>query len=199
LSFGKSAVDGGHTVNRDAGNEGVGSGQDPSDPEVIAAIVTQRAVTDSCSPTAMRFDEQVTVAEHSPNHSPNALQTLSAVASMDASTTLGNLGDADPAGPTQGVPTSSQGNLPSSQPSGGANAGGDPNSNDSNGNGGNQGGSGSNDDLPGPGPAGNCLDKLVFTCSAVGVRPFAALGHQRQDQSCRRHSVCTCWKCSWHS
>jgi len=46
MSFGESTVDGGHTIDGDAGNEGVGSsynttlGQDPSDPEVIAALLT---------------------------------------------------------------------------------------------------------------------------------------------------------------
>jgi len=170
MSFSKSTVDGGHTIDGDAGNEGVRSsynttsGQDPSDPEVIAALMTQRAVADPRSPSAMRFNEQVTVAECSPNHSPNALQTLSTA----ASTSIGNLGDANAAGSMQGDPTSSQGDPSSSQPDTNASAGGDPNSNNSNRSEGNQGGSSTNNDPQGHGPDGNYLDMLVFTCSATG-------------------------------
>jgi len=170
MSFGKSAVDGGYAVDGDAGNEGVGSsynatpGQDPSDPEVIAALMTRRAVTDPRSPSTMRFNEQVIVAEYSPNHSPKALQTLGTT----ASTSIGNLGDANATGSTQGDPTSSQGNPSSSQPNSNANIGGDPNSNNSNRNDGNQGGSSTNNDPQGPGPDGNYLDKLMFTYNTTG-------------------------------
>jgi len=167
MSFGESTVDRGCAIEGGEGNEAVVSSyncQDPSDPEVIAAMMTQRAVADPCFPSTMRFNEHVTVADYSPNHSPNALQTLDTA----ASTSTGNLDVADVTGSTQGNPTSSQGVPSLSQPDGNANTSGDPNSNNSNGNDGNQGGSSTNNDPPGPGPAGNYLDKLVFTYSAVG-------------------------------
>jgi len=170
MSFGESAVNGGYAIDGDTGDKRVGSsynttsGQDPSDPEVIAALMTRRAVADPRSPSTIRFNEQVTVAEYSPNHSPNALQTLGAA----ASTSIGNLGDANVTGSTQGDPTSSQCDPSSSQPDSNANTGGDPNSNNSNGNDGNQGGSSTNNGPQGPGPDGNYLDKLVFTYSTAG-------------------------------
>jgi len=106
------------------------------------------------------------VAEYSPDHSPNTLQTIGAA----ASTSTGNLGGASVTGSAQGNPTLSQGDPSLSQPDGNANAnaGGDPNSNNSNGNDGNQGGSSTNNDPPGPGPDENYLDKLVFAYSTMG-------------------------------
>jgi len=105
VSFGKSAVDRGYTIDGDEGSKGVVSSyncQDLSDPEVKAALMTRRAVADPHSPSTMRFNEQVTVTECSPNHSPNALQTLG----MAASTSTANLGGANATGLAQGDPTS---------------------------------------------------------------------------------------------
>jgi len=131
---------------------------------VMAALLTRPPVADPRSPTTIRFNKQVTVTKYSPDHSPNALQTLGTA----ASTSMGNLGGASAAGSTQGDPVLSQGNPSSSQPDGNANVNGDPNSNNSNGNGGNQGGSSTNNDPQGPSPRGSYLDKLVFVCSAMG-------------------------------
>jgi len=108
VSFGESTVDGGCTINGGEGNKAVASSyncQDPSDPEVIAALMFQRAVVDPRSPSMIPFNEHVTVAEYSPNHSPNALRTLGTA----ASTSTGNLGGASATGSTQGDPTSLQG------------------------------------------------------------------------------------------
>jgi len=167
VSFGESTVNEGCAIDGGEGNEAVALSyncQDPSDPEVIATLMTRRAVADPRSPSTIRFNEHVTVAEYSPNHSPNPLRTLGAA----ASTLMENLGGACVTGSAQGNPTLSQGDPSLSQPDGNANAGGDPNSNNSNGNDGNQGGSSTNNDPPGPGPDGNYLDKLVFTYSTMG-------------------------------
>ena len=167
MSFGESTVNGGDTIDRNEGNEGVVSshnGEDPSDPDVMAALLTRPPVADPHSSTTIRFNEKGSVTKYSPDHSPNALQTLGAA----ASTLTGNLGGTSAAGSTQGDPTLSQGNPSSSQPDGNANINGDPNSNNSNGNGGNQGGSSTNNDPQGPGPSGSYLDKLVFVYSTMG-------------------------------
>jgi len=170
MSFGKSTVDGGNADDGTGGNEGVASSHnfDPSDPVVMAALLTRPPAADPRSPAAMRFDEQVTVTNCLPGHSPNTLQTLGAA----ASTLTGNLSGASAAGSTQCDPKLSQGDPsqgnPASQSSGNANTNGNPNSNDSNGSGGNQGGSSMNNDPPGPGPVENYLDKLVFAYSAMG-------------------------------
>jgi len=115
-----------------------------------------------------RSDEQVTVTNYSPDHSPNALQTLGTA----TSTLMGNLSGASAAGSTQGDPMLSQGDpsqgKAASQSSGNTNTNGNPNSNNSNGSGGNQGGSSTNNDPPGPGPVENYLDKLVFAYSTMG-------------------------------
>jgi len=172
MSFDESTVDGGDTID---GNKGVVSshkGQDPSDPDVMAALLTRPPVADPCSPTTIRFNEQVTVTKYSPDHSPNALQTLGTA----ASTSTGNLGGASAAGSTQGDPTLLQGDPSSSQPDDNANSNGDPNSNNSNGNGGSQGGSSTNNDPQGPGPGGSYLDKLRVHLQHYG-RTFAKLGH----------------------
>ena len=53
VSFGESAVDGGCAINGGEGNEAVALSyncQDPNDPEVIAALMTRRAVADPRSP-----------------------------------------------------------------------------------------------------------------------------------------------------
>jgi len=71
-----------------------------------------------------------------------------------SSTSTGNVGDVETTSPTQGDP-------PLSQLGGDANAGGNPNSNDSNGNDGNQGGTSDGNDPQGPDPDMNYLDKLV--------------------------------------
>ena len=179
MSFGESTVDGGGSDDGDGGNEGVASSHnfDPSDPVVMVALLTQPPVADPHSPTTIRFDEQVTVTSYSPDHSPNALQTLSTA----ASTLTGNLGGASDAGSTQGNPTLSQGDPsqgdPASQPDGNANTSGNPNSNNSNGSDGNQGGSSTNNDPPDPGPIASYLDKIMFACSAIDGRTFAKLGH----------------------
>jgi len=169
MSFGESTVNEGCTIDGGKGNEAVALSyncQDPSDLEVIAALMTRHAVADPRSPSMIRFDEHVTVADCSPNHSPNVLQTLGTA----ASTSTGNLSGASVTGSTQGNPTSSQDGPSLLQPDGNANTGGDPNSNNSNGNDGNQGGSSTNNDPPGPGPDGNYLDKLVFAYSTMGGR-----------------------------
>jgi len=170
MSFGESTVNGGDTVDGNGGNEGVASSHnfDPSDPVVMAALLTQPPVADPRSPTMIRFDEQVTVTNYLPDHSPNALQTLGTA----ASTLTGNLGGASAAGSTQGNPTLLQGNPsqgnPASQPSGNTNTNGNPNSNNSSGSGSNQGGSSTNNDPPDPGPVANYLDKLMFAYSTMG-------------------------------
>jgi len=166
MSFGESTVDGGNT---DDGNKGVASSNnlDPSDPDVMAAMLTQPPVANPHSPTTIQFDEQVVVTNYSPNHSPK--QTLCTA----TSTLTGNSGGASAAGPTQGNPTLSQG-IPSqsspssSQPDGNNNVSGDPNSNDSNGNGGNQGGSSVNNGPQGPDPSRGGLHKLVFAYQTMG-------------------------------
>jgi len=169
MSFGESAVDGGNTDDGCEGNEGVASSNnlDPSDPDVMVALLTQPPVANPHSPTTIQFDEQVTVTNYSPNHSPK--QTLG----MAASTLKGNSGGASAAGPTQGNPTSlqcnpSQGNPISSQPDGNNNVSGDPNANNSNGNGGNQGGSSVNNGPQGPDPSAGGLHKLVFAYQTMG-------------------------------
>ena len=71
MSFGESTVDGGDTIDSDGGNEGVASSHnfDPSDPDMMAALLTRPPVADPCSPTAIRFNEQVTATKYSPDHS----------------------------------------------------------------------------------------------------------------------------------
>ena len=133
----------------------------------MVALLTQPPVANPYLPTAIQFDEQVTVTNYSPNHSPK--QTLGTA----TSTLTGNSGGASAAGPTQGDPTSSQGNPsqgdpPSSQPDGNNNVSGDPNSKNSNGNGGNQGGSSVNNGPQGPDPSGGGLHKLVFAYQSMG-------------------------------
>ena len=105
MSFGESTVDGGNT---DEGNEGVASSNnlDPCDPSVMAATLTQPPVANPHLPTAIPFDEQVMVTNYSPNHSPK--QTLGTA----TSTLTGISGSASATGPTQGDPTSTQGNPP---------------------------------------------------------------------------------------
>jgi len=144
----------------------------------MAALLTRPPVAGPRSPTTMRFNEQVRVTKYSPDHSPNALQTLGTA----ASTSTGNLGSASAAGSTQGDPTlsqgdPSQGDPASSQPDGNANASGNLNSNNSNGSDGNQGGCSTNNDPPDPGPIASYLDKIMFACSAIDGRTFAKLGH----------------------
>jgi len=172
MSFGESAVDGG---NADGGNEGVASNinLDPRDPSVIATMLTQPPGANSSSPTTIQFEEQVLVTNYSPNHSPK--HTLGTT----ISTLTGISGGNGATGPTQGDPTSmqgnpSQGNSPSgnptsSQPDGnGPQDSGDPNSNNSNGNGGNQVGSELNNGPQGPDPSGSGLHKLVLAYQTMG-------------------------------
>jgi len=166
MSFGESTVDGG---NADDGNEDLASSNNlsPSDPDVMAAILTQPPMANPHSPTTIQFDEHVVVTNYSPNHSPK--QTLGTA----TSTLTGHLGSASTAGPTQGDPTLSQGNPSqsnplSSQPDGNNNISGDSNSNHSNGNGGNQGGSSVNNGPQGPNPSRGGLHKLVFAYQTMG-------------------------------
>jgi len=109
MSFGESAVDGGNT---DDGDEGVASSNnlDPCDPSVMAAMLTQPPVVNPHLPTAIQFDEQVLVTNYSPNHSPK--QTLGTA----TSTLTGISGGDSTAGPTQGDPTSTQGNPSQGNP-----------------------------------------------------------------------------------
>jgi len=169
MSFGESTVDGGNTDEGCEGNKGVASSNnlDPSDPGVMAAMLTQPPVANPHSPTTIQFDEQVTVTNHSPNHSPKQTRGTA------TSTLTGNSGGTSAAGPIQGDPTSlqgnpSQGNPPSLQPDGNNNVSGDPNSNNSNGNGGNQGGSSVNNGPQGPDPSVGGLHKLVFAYQTMG-------------------------------
>jgi len=170
MSFGKSTFNKGYTVDGDEGNEGATSNyihQDPSDPEVMAALLTQPPVADPRSPTTTRVDEQVMVTNYSPDHSPSALQTLGAA----VSTSTENLGGASTTGQTQGGSTLSQGNPLSTQPGGNAITNGDLNSNNSGRNGGNQGnqgGSNANNGPQGPDPSGDYVDKLVFAYQTLG-------------------------------
>jgi len=109
MSFGESTVDGGNANER---NEGVASSNnlDPCDPSVMAAMLTQPPVANPHLPTAIQFDEQAMVTNYSPKHSPK--QTLGTA----TSTLTGILGDASATGPTQGDPTSTQGNPSQSNP-----------------------------------------------------------------------------------
>jgi len=58
VSFGESTVDGGHTIDGDEGNKGAASDcncQDLSDPDALAALLTQPPMTDPRFPAAMRW------------------------------------------------------------------------------------------------------------------------------------------------
>jgi len=166
MSFGESTVNEGYTIDGDEGATSNYDHQDPSDPDVIAALLTQPPAADPCSPTTMRFDEQVMVTNYLPDHSPSALQTLG----VAVSTSTENLGGASTTGQTQGGPTSLQGDPSSTQPGGNAITNGDSNSNNSGGNGGDQGdqgGSNANNGPQGPDPSGDYVDKLVFAYQTV--------------------------------
>jgi len=63
MSFGESTVDKGYTVDGDEGATSNYNHQDPSDPDVMAALLTQPPVADPHSPTTKRFDEQVHYAK----------------------------------------------------------------------------------------------------------------------------------------
>jgi len=165
VSLGESTVNGEFTADR--GEDGVSSmpGYDvptiydwnnPNvimDRSVIAALMSRRSVADPRSPT-VQLNEQVTVTEHLPN---GAVFTFDA----DPSTSTENVGGIDTSSPTQC-------DAPLSQPKGDANAGGNPNSNDSNGNDGNQGGTSDGNDPQGPVPDRSYLVKLVFSYCAGG-------------------------------
>jgi len=82
MSFGERAVDEGRVIDGNNDNEGMlvhsgsesstsyntPSGFDPSDPDVIADLMTRPPMADPCSPmtSTIRFNEQVTVAEYYP-------------------------------------------------------------------------------------------------------------------------------------
>jgi len=141
------------------------SGFDPSDPDVIADLMTRPPAADPRSPisSTIQFNEQFAVAEYKPNGSPHG---------GVASTSTGNLG---------GGANSPSSSLPESDAlrqhantGGSSSSNGSPNSNDSrnsdgsNGNNGNQGGTSDGNDPQGPDPSGNDLNKLVFTYSTAG-------------------------------
>ena len=189
MSFGESTVDERRAIDGNNDNEGMivcsgsessrsyntRSGFDLSDPEVIADLMTRPPVADPRSPTlTIRFNEQVTVTEYT----PNTMLTLGGV----ASTSTGNLGGAGATSPSSSLPGSdalrqhaNTSGSPNPNTSGSPNSIGSPNSNDSNGNNGKQGGTSDGNDPQGPGPSGNYLDKLMFTYTTAG-RPLQHWG-----------------------
>jgi len=141
------------------------SGFDPTDPEAIAALVTQPPEADPRSPvtSTVRFNEQVMVTEFAPSGGPR---------SGVASASTGNLG---------GGATSPSSSSPGSDAlhqhantSGGPSSNGSPNSNDScdsndsNRSNGDHGGTSDGNDPQSPGPGGNDLNELGFTCATTG-------------------------------
>jgi len=128
---------------------------------MIGALMSGGSVMDPRSPTSVRFNEQVAVTEH-------VLGSPASTSGTNPATSAGNTGGAEPSGSMQGDPTSSQGDPPSFQPKGDANAGNSPSSTDSNRNNGNQGGADDSNDPQDLVPDRNYLDKLVFTYSATG-------------------------------
>jgi len=183
MSFGESTVNERRTIDGNNDNEGMigysggessmsyntPSGFDPSDPEVIADLLTRPPVVDPRSPTAstIRFNEQVMVTEYT----PNTMLTHGGV----ASTSTGNLGGAGATSPSSSLPGSdalcqhaNTGGSPNPNDGGSLNSNGSPNSDGSNGNNGNQGGTSDGNDPQGPSPSGNYLDKLMFTYTTAG-------------------------------
>jgi len=141
------------------------SGFDPSDPDVIADLMTRPPMADPRSPitSTILFNEQVAVAEYKPNGSP---------CSGVAATLTGNLGRGANS-PSSSLP-GSDALCQHANTGGSSNSNGSPNSSDgwnsdgSNGNNSNQGGTSNGNDPQGPDPSGNNLNKLVFTYSTAG-------------------------------
>jgi len=178
MSFGEIALDGRQAVNENNGHDGMAAyggsdsstsyatpdGYDPSDPEVVARLLTQPPKPSARSPTlTIQFNEQVVVTKCSQGGT--------------TSTTIGNLGGANDNYPTSSLPGSdalrqhaNAGNNPNSSgtPSGTPN--GSPNSGDSNrGNGnGNQGRTSGGNDPQDLGPNVNDLNKILLIYLTVG-------------------------------
>jgi len=151
MSFGECAVDEERVIDGNNDNEGMlaysgsesstsynaPSGFDPSDPDVIADLMTRPPMADPCSPitSTIRFNEQVAVVEYKPNGSPPG---------GVATTSTGNLGGGTN-NPSSHLPGSdalhqhaNTGGSPSSN--GSPNSSDGWNSDGSNGNNSNQGG-----------------------------------------------------------
>jgi len=179
MSFGERTVDEKRVIDGNNDNEGMlmysgsesstsyntPSGFDPSDPDVIADLMTRSPMADPHSPTTstIRFNVQVAVGEYKPSGSPRG---------GVATTLTGNLGGGANS-PSSSLPGSdalrqhaNTGGSPSSN--------GSPNSSDGwnsdglNGNNSNQGGTSNVNDPQGPDPSGNNLNKLVITYSTTG-------------------------------
>jgi len=174
VSFGENAINGRQATNENNGDDGMAmysgsdsstsydtpSGYDPSDPEVIANLLTQPPMPSVRSPMlTMQFNEKVEVTKFS--------------RSGVTSTMTGNLGGADNNRPSSSLPggdalrqhANAGGN---SNPSGTPN--GSPNSGDSNGgnNNGNQGHTSDGNDPQDSGPNANDLDKILLEYMTVG-------------------------------
>jgi len=179
MSFEERAVDEKCAADGDNNNEGmlvhsgsesgtshnIPSGFDPTDPEAITALATRPPEADprSSVTSTIRFNEQVMVTEFAPSGGPR---------SGDASASTGNLGGraADPSSSLPGSGALHQ----HANAGGGPSSNGGPNSNDgrdsngSNRSNDNHGGTSDGNDPQGPGPGGNDLNKLVFSCATTG-------------------------------
>jgi len=178
MSFGENALDGRQAVNENSGDDGIAvysgsdsstsyaipSGYDPSDPEVLARLLTQPPIPSTRSPTStIQFDEQVVVTKYSQGGT--------------TSTTTGNLGGADNNRPSSSLPGGDalrqHANAGSNSNSGGTPSGtpnGSPNSGDLNGGNGNgdQGRMSGGNDPQDSGPNANDLNKILLVYTTVG-------------------------------
>jgi len=182
VSFGENAIDRRRSADENNGDDGMAvysgsesstsyatpSGYDPSDPEVLANLLTRHPVPSARSPTStIQFNEQVVVTKYSRGGV--------------TSTTTGNLGGADNNRPSSSLPggdalrqhANAGGNSNSSGTPDGSPNSGESNEGNSNGN---QGRTSGGNDPQDSGPNANDLAQIYD-----GRRTFAALGNPRHD------------------